>query len=389
MTKLASLVGLLLLALSMGCSSEETEQSSPPPPPGRVKAATYNLGLALGFVDAATERAPLTIAAAAEIDVDVLCVQEVWTPADVQSLRSAAATSLPNTVFPDPQPDSDPGQAACGDSDQAALDTLRSCVDGSCADVCSDQLVNCVLTECVAELVAVPTVCQTCLQANVGKPLDDMLAACNSGSEAYAYGGSFGIGLLTHLPLSATEELVLQSTTSRRAVIYGELDTVLGPVHAFCTHLTAGLSSVEYQGAYGSWEEEQAAQVTELVAFVDQKAGADGMVLLMGDLNTGPAGERYTAEVPANYDRFSAAGLSNPYLTPGNEPCTFCNTNPLVDGAADDSESVVIDHLLLRNMPAQAWAERILDQDVPLPEYCGGPATLKYSDHYGVRAHLP
>ena len=388
MNTTACLLALPLLVVSMGCSSEEMEQSSPPPP-GRVKAGTYNLGLALSFVDAAVERAPLTIPVAAAIDVDVLCVQEVWTPADVQSLRSAAATTFPNTVFVDPQPDSDPGVPACGASDQAALDTLRSCADASCADVCADQLVNCVLTECVQELAAVPTVCQTCLQANVGKPIDDMLATCNSDTEAYVYGGAFGIGLLTHLPLSATDELQLESTTIRRAVIYGELDTVLGPVHAFCTHLSAGLSSVEYQGPYGSWEEEQAAQVDELIAFVEQKAGADGMVMVMGDLNTGPAGESYIAEVPANYDRFVAAGLSNPYLTPADEPCTFCRTNPLVDGAADESESVVIDHILLRNMPAESWGERILDGDLTVPDYCGETADLKHSDHYGVRTHLP
>jgi endonuclease/exonuclease/phosphatase family metal-dependent hydrolase len=377
----------LVLAL-VGCSSDETEEQEPPPP-GRVKAVTYNLGLALGFVDAAVERAPFTIPAAVAVDADVLCVQEVWTAADVQSLTSAAAATLPNTRFLDPQPDTDPGQPACGASDQASLTTLRTCVDTSCADICTDQLVNCVLGECGLELAAVPGTCQTCLQANVGKPIDDILSTCNASSEAYTYGGAFGIGLLTHLPLSGADELVLQSTTTRRAVIYAELDTPLGPVHSFCTHLTAGLSSVEYQGPYGSWEEEQAAQLDELIAWVDQKAGADAQVLVMGDLNTGPAGENYIAEVSGNYDKVVAAGLSNPYLAGPAEPCTFCRTNPLVDGAADESESVVIDHVLLRNGPANAWAERVLDEDLGLPDYCGGPATLKHSDHYGVRAHLP
>lgn len=387
MHRLACLLGLPLLVALTGCSDSETE-SSTPPPPGRVKAVTYNLGLALGFVDATLERGPFAIQAAAEIDTDVLCVQEVWTPEDVAALQSAAAR-FPNTVFPAPQPDSDPGQAACGASDQAALTTLRTCVDTNCADICADQLVNCVLGECGADLAAVPTVCQTCLQANVGKPIDDILAACNATSEAYVYGGSFGIGLLTHVPILSSEELVLQSTTTRRAVIHAELDTVLGPVHAFCTHLTAGLSAVEYQGPYGSWEEEQSAQIDEMLALVEQKAGADGQVLLMGDLNTGPAGESYIAEVPVNYDKLVAAGLANPYLAPADEPCTFCRTNPLVDGAADESASVVIDHILLRNMPAESWSERVIDGDLALAEYCGEAANLKHSDHYGVRTHLP
>lgn len=381
-------LGMFLLVASMGCSDSETE-SSAPPPPGRVKAVTYNLGLALGFVDAAVERTPHTIEAVAAVEADVLCVQEVWTAEDVAALQAAAAAALPNQLFPAPQPDSDPGQPACGASEQAALDTLRSCVDDSCADVCTDQLVNCVLGECAAELTAVPGDCQTCLQANVGQPIDDILAACNAGSEAYAYGGAFGIGLLTHLPTTVTEEHVFESTTNRRGVIYAELDTEFGPVHAFCTHLTAGLSSVEYTGPHGSWLEEQAMQVQELVALIEQKAGADGMVLLMGDLNTGPAGEQYVAEAPDNYDLLVGAGFRNPYVAPADEPCTFCRTNPLVEGASDESGSVVIDHVLVRNAPAQAWAERILDGDLQLTEYCGEPVTLKHSDHYGVRAHLP
>lgn len=389
MLKLRHLALPLLCAALAGCSDDETEPEGKTCQPASAHAATFNLGLALGFVDAAAERAPLTIQAVAGLDTDILCVQEVWTPEDVSALQGATAGTWPNNIFPAPQPDSNPGEPACTASDQPLLTALRTCVETNCADVCTDQLISCVLTECVTELTAVPGDCQTCLQANVGKPIDDILDACNSGSAAYAYEGAFGIGLLTHYPIVASEEHVFQSTTNRRAVVYAQLDTPLGPLHSFCTHLTAGLSSVEYTGPFGSWEEEQAAQIDDMINFVNEKAGSDGMVLLMGDMNTGPAGENYIAEVPGNFDKFVAAGFRNPYLEATDEPCTFCRTNPLVDGAPDESESVVIDHNLFRNIGGETCGERVLDQPMDVPEYCGAPVSLPPSDHYGVRTGLP
>jgi endonuclease/exonuclease/phosphatase family metal-dependent hydrolase len=375
-------LALATLSLTLvGCSDGDDAGE---PAPLVLRVATYNAGLAVGFVDAAQERAPLTTAAAAALPTDVLCVQEFWRSGDVDALASAAASSLPHQLFPAPQPDTNPGAPACQASDLTALET---CVNTNCADACDDQIVDCALTNCQVELLGIPSECQACLQANIGGTLESIQQICTSGSVAYAYGGAFGTGLLSSAPIVAQEEHVFDSTTNRRSVLYAQLDTDVGPVHAFCTHLTAVFDSIEYPRPTGSWEEEQAAQIDEMLAYIDGKAGAGGMVVLMGDMNTGPAGDGYAAEVPAHYDKFIAAGYANPYIDRADEPCTFCFDNPLITGT-DHSDSGVIDHVLLRGFAGTAGAERILDGSLDLPEYCGAPATVAYSDHYGVLATI-
>ncbi|MBI4704113.1 MAG: hypothetical protein HY744_23640, partial [Deltaproteobacteria bacterium] len=136
----------------------------------------------------------------------------------------------------------------------------------------------------------------------------------------------------------------------------------------------------------GSWEEEQAQQIDELLAYVDEKAGTTPAII-MGDMNTGPAGASFVGEVPANYAKFVKAGLHSPYVERAAAQCTFCQTNPLVAGAADDSQSVVIDHVLLRSFAGVAMAERVLDQPIQV-ETCGKPIAAAYSDHYGVMVSL-
>ena len=50
---------------------------------------TWNVGLAHGFVDDAAARLPGILEALKEADVDVICLQEVWEPADRDRIRDA------------------------------------------------------------------------------------------------------------------------------------------------------------------------------------------------------------------------------------------------------------------------------------------------------------
>ncbi|MBI4704114.1 MAG: hypothetical protein HY744_23645, partial [Deltaproteobacteria bacterium] len=223
---LGALVGLA------ACGGDE----EPVTPPPSLRVATYNAGLAVGFVTAAKERAPLTSQAIAGLGANLVCVQEYWRKDHVAALQQATAASLPQTFFPDPMPDDNPGEAACTHEELAELD---ACVKAKC-DVCVDELVKCVLKNCGAEFSAVPEGCSGCLQANVGQELDDIVQSCTSGSVAYAYGGAFGTGILTGATIKAKDQTVFASHTNRRAVLHVELETApLGTVHAFCTHLTA------------------------------------------------------------------------------------------------------------------------------------------------------
>jgi endonuclease/exonuclease/phosphatase family metal-dependent hydrolase len=343
-----------------------------------LTAVTFNAGLAQGFVPLAAERVPLVAEALADLDADVVALQEVWAPEDVQAIADAVQARYPNQCFLDPQPET-AGEPACPPPE---LDALSGCAQTWCADATPDQLAACVLEHCGAEFAGLSGKCQTCLGANIGSDLDTGEAACTKSSELYAYGGSFGIGLLSRYPIETWDETVLDSSLNRRAVIHAVLDTGDAvPLHVFATHLSAVFSDIPYPGV-GTWAGEQRDQIERLLALIAERVPAGEPVLVLGDLNTGPELPGIVGEVPENFSLLTATDLVAPYVEALPEPgCTFCADNPLV-GGADDDESVVIDHVLVRGLQASA-ARRIFDQPVPV---AGTDARL--SDHYGVLVTL-
>ena len=381
----------LIFGLSLGviaCSDDDPVE--PETMPGEMIAATYNLGLAVGFVAASEERAPLTTTAVGELPADVLCVQEAWLPEHVDMLNAATSEQLPNATYIPADAGDVSNDATCMPGE---TDALQACVAMECGDVCVDQLVGCALANCNPEVQAIQTAnppCFTCIGANIGMSIAAIVDACENGSKEYLFGGSFGVGLLTNAEVLASDTLVLDSVLNRRGIIYNHLKTDIGEVHAFCTHLTATFSSIPYPGSdhADSYEEEQNLQLDAFHAFVDSKT-SDGQVLLMGDMNNGPAGDGYMAEAGDNYTKLLKDGTyANPYIaTPGHQ-CTFCKDNPIIaaEASADDTESAVIDHVLIGGFEtgsAEAAAERIMT-DAIMVDNCGETIDSALSDHYGV-----
>ena len=344
-----------------------------------LELVTFNAGLARGFVDLAEVRVDPVAEAIAGLEADVVALQEVWEPEDVDRIRSAAeAAGFTEALFLDPAPETS-GEPACHDDELAGTE---ACVRASCAGVPDDQLADCVLSSCGAEFGGLCETCQTCLGANVGQPLDTVLQTCQSGAATYAYEGSFGIGLLSRLPVLESDHLVLDSSLNRRAVLHAVVDAGdLGEVHVFATHLSAVFADIPYPGE-GTWADEQATQIRRLLELVDERVGEGEPVVILGDLNTGPATTTLAGEVPENFQLLLDAGFEAPYLDGDEPPCTFCADNPLV-GGADDDASVAIDHILVRDLPGDAQAERILDAEVTV-EGAEGPTATRLSDHYGV-----
>jgi endonuclease/exonuclease/phosphatase family metal-dependent hydrolase len=369
-------------AATTAAATTEVPAPTEPAAPASLTVVTYNAGLARGFVDLAEERVPLVVDAVASLDADLVAVQEVWDPADVDALVAGVADEFPEQVFLEPSPEVAEAAACPG----TELDALESCARTKCAGVPADQLADCVLTNCGAEYGACSPTCQTCLAANIGGTLDDVVSTCRTASERYAYGGAFGIGLLSRHPVLSSEEIVLDSSLNRRAVIYAVVDVAgVGPVHVFATHLSAVFADIPYPGE-GTWEGEQRAQIERMLALIDERVPDGEPVVLLGDLNTGPAvpgDPGIAAEVPDNFALLPAAGLDAPYLdaSPPEPRCTFCADNPLV-GGADDDFSVLIDHVLTRGLEASA-ARRVLDEPVTV-----GTAESRLSDHYGVEVSL-
>jgi endonuclease/exonuclease/phosphatase family metal-dependent hydrolase len=380
--RILTLAPALALALA-GCGDDT--------PSAELRAATYNAGLAPGFVDHTEARAPITTAELADHDFDVLCVQEYFVPAHWQALVQATADRYQDSLYLEPMPEDD---GAGDDEDEGACteeetDPLVACVQEHCADVSNDELTDCALNECAEEVDALSGGCLACVAANLGQSIDDIITACAEGSGTYAYDGSFGIGLLTASPMADKDSIVMDSNLTRRGVLYGRMsDEEFGDVHLFCTHLSPVFSSVPFPGD-GSWEQEQIDQIEALLAFVGEKVGEGEPVLVLGDLNTGPAAGGVAAEQPEHYARFEAAGFLNPYTAGDAAECTFCADNLLVGGGADHEDSGIIDHVLVRGLDTGAsyQAARFMTETIDI-EVDGETVTTQYSDHYGVLVEI-
>lgn len=408
-----------------------------------LRVGTYNAGLAYGFVKHAEQRAPELFEALPKTGLDILCVQEFWTSADWNKLSAAAFESnvWRNSYRRPPKPEADEpimgdaagldasfdaarldaammdsaadsalmDAAADGASMDAAVDAsepgvrctaeeadpLETCARASCSDVSTDDLVDCVVKACGAEVGALGEACFGCVVGAIGNDLDTILDRCGPEGEGgtdggYAYEGSFGTGILSNMPLRDPDALVLRSTTNRRAVLYAKFGgTAAGTVHFFCTHLTANLTQLPYTGPYDSWADEQAAQIDAMLAWIDEKAGTDGSVIVAGDFNSGPGMGDIRASLPENYAKYGQAGYDNPYAEQPNAKCTSCDDNPLGDDLAVATGSL-IDHVFTRNISESDYeksAERFLTEPLNL-QVEGESVESAYSDHYGVKLEL-
>ena len=255
------MVGLLLAACgdddtSDAAAPEATDPASasttaPDEDPARLRIATFNAGLAEGFVPLATERQPLVAEALAGLDAEVVFLQEVWSPEAVAELTETTSATFPEAVFPEPVPDTELGDPACTVDELA---DLEACIAQNCADAGPDELVECVLTNCATQYAGLCEECQSCIAANVGNTIEEGIANCTTASSAFAYDGSVGIGLLSKAVILNTDVLVLESSLNRRAVLHALVDVEgFGPVNVFGTHLSAVFSDIHDPGE-GTWE---------------------------------------------------------------------------------------------------------------------------------------
>ena len=344
---------------------------------GDYTFVTYNAGLAVGFVPAADVREPEISAALAGLDADVICLQEVWLPTQVDAIAGATSSAFPHQYFPAASQSSD---AQCNPGE---LDSLLTCMDDAgCSDLCIDQVDDCLFDNCGVQFLLLPKDCMRCGMANVGSAPSDIADTCQDAPVEYAYGGSFGTGILSKHPIVSTDELVFTSTTNRRSALKAVIDTPDGDVAVTCTHLTAVFDTTPYPRDSGDWESEQAVQVAELIDWVDNDATEHKV--LMGDMNTGPEVGEINAEAPDNWDIFDDADFDIPYLD-DDPTCTYCAENGLLAGSADNDDDRIIDHVMFRGWSAYPANARVLDQELPGTESCGDtfdPGAL--SDHYGV-----
>jgi len=340
---------------------------------------TYNAGLATGFVPAAEERTQPVADALAATEADIICLQEVWYEDHIQTVKDTTADTFPHSFFPAPN-QLQLDEPACQDGE---LDSLLSCMEDNCTDICADDIPGCLLSNCPIQFLGLGKDCNRCTQANVGATPSEIAAVCETETIEYSYGGSFGTGLLSKHPIVSTKELLLESTTSRRSVLHAVVDLPGGEADVYCTHLTAIFSLIPYPREEGSWAEEQRVQVETMVDFIDSSSTHD-TVVVMGDMNNGPAVGNSEAEYPEHYALLEGMGMSNPYVEAEGE-CTFCNTNNLTSTDSDEANRV-IDHVFVKGHTT-ATPSRVYDQAMDT-ESCGEAIPGHLSDHYGVRVDI-
>lgn len=381
---LALVAGMLIVAASCeGDDDDDDDNDDDDSAPQTHSFTTYNTGLAHGYVDLADERLPVLLETLPQADFDVLCLQEVWSDEDINAVLNAASTAFSGSLRYDTTgdfegDDDDDDEPPCDD-----LSELQTCAENNeCVDDDGYVDIECAFAFCLDEINALAPDCFNCLASNIDKPLTEIIETCTTtGGNNLAYGASNGLILLSNLELSGTDHLQLDFFFTVRIVLYAKALTDAGPVHLFCTHLTADISAtVEYTGDYGSYEEEQALQIDALLAYIEQKAGDEPAVLL-GDLNTGPATETLDGEFPDNYDLLVDGGLVDPYLEKLPDTCTWCASNDLTGG----DKSSIIDHVLFWNFPADAAYAPARIYDDPITVTVDEQEQETYlSDHFGA-----
>jgi len=368
----------LALALLGGCSNPPDsgidDTATTEPDDGKLTFLTYNAGLADGFVPGAESRIPLVAAAISESDAEIVCLQEVWTPEQVAAVDMGAADRFPHRAWPDALQAADVG---CQDGE---IDEMVDCLVDACDVTCVDEVVDCAFLSCALPFLGLPPDCMRCAFAHVG--VDPVVAkdTCVDDPVEFAYGGSYGTGILSKYPIIQTDQITFDSTTNRRGATHAVIDAPDGPVDVYCTHLTAVFAVIPYPRDTGSWAEEQLLQFDGLLDWMGTVAQTPHQALL-GDLNSGPDGDGVTAQDPDGYDLLVADGFDVPYVDLDGR-CTFCNDNPLI-GGDDPEDNALIDHVMLKGFTDYS-ATRAIDGTVSADSCAVDLSVSAVSDHYGV-----
>jgi endonuclease/exonuclease/phosphatase family metal-dependent hydrolase len=343
--------------------------------------ATFNAGLAYGYVLYAEERQPLIGTGVAGVEADVVCMQEVWLPEDMDDLLSAASSTFPYSYWENTyDPEANTGPAACIESETA---DLLACVNANCLD--APSLSDCVLANCPTEfgtLASANPDCVNCLVANLSHTVEEIFDTCHSESKEFLYEAANGVAILSRWELRDTAHLVMDSTFNKRLVLFARTENDAGEsVALFCTHLTPEFDGVPYTGDLGSWQEEQAHQIGQIMTFIDEQAQEGEMIVFMADTNNGPELPSIDADLPENYALITDAGFVDPYAEAESPLCTYCAENPL---NVDMTRNAYIDHVFFKNPPSSATYEpfRIIDGVLTL-ETDDGTLDVRHSDHYG------
>ena len=353
--------------------------------------ATYNVGLAHGYVAYSDERAKLLGAELSQVDSDVLCLQEVWQAEDQSLLTNNLKATFPFVLSIPAHPRLASRNGICGVKDLLGENRFLSCLGKFCLRKTGQEQTSCLIENCssaLEELKAKNEQCAAALFAQVGQgTLSALWAVISPFSKAQtlAYGGSAGVMLFSKRPLKLINilDFVDSSTINRRALLHAQTTDGKGAsVQVMCTHLTADLQGeIPYPGKYKSWTEETQVQAR---AISDYASHVDGPLVFMGDFNcsfpekNNPKNLHLTN--PDGCQMLNHGGWTSMSQDLFSD-CTFCAENPLVN---KNTESTILDHVLFKGSGSVIEVSRIMEQGLPVAP----DKVTPLSDHYGLRAEI-
>jgi endonuclease/exonuclease/phosphatase family metal-dependent hydrolase len=382
--------GIVFATILLACCNGDDDDQS--------RIATFNLGLAFGYVPEASARIDPIIEALEASAFDLVCLQELWVDQDesgewttdvIDRVLEGVSDTYPHSHWSRTRVPDDAPEVGCT-TDEA--DMLLGCAEPACGDEPPDNLATCVLANCDEEFQSTSSACQTCLVTNLGRPLDEIAEACRGVTRGgVVYDGHNGLAIISKHPLESTGILELDYVLTARSALYATVDLPgAGPTDVYCTHIAADLSEeIAYpeDAAFSSFAEENADQTARILEHAEQSTSAPNVALL-GDFNHGPAVGEYRAELPANYRMVVDATYESPVTQLDPPRCTFCDDNILVGRTGPGGK--IIDHIYLRLGQGVRWEDAaiIYDEPVEITGADGERREVHLSDHYGVAVTL-
>ncbi len=367
------------------CGGDQTDVADPVT---ELSLVTFNAALGVGLAPYPEQRLAAIQRDLASVGADVICLQEVWQPENIEQLTEALAREFPYAHRSVQAVGGSAGGTACTAAEASLLST---CIAESCAEVEGNALPLCAIANCAPAFTEVSTSCQQCIAANqAATDVQNLTTICSaSDGAAAAYRDQTGLLILSRLPLEELDYVAFESSLGDRGALSARLQTDFsGSVDIYCTHLAASLREVPYTGAYGSWQGERLRQIDQFLEHVSATRAPSGAAALLGDMNCGPGTPLASAASPDAFERFVTADFSDPYVE-GDGRCTFCSNNPLNGLVSDAEEGALIDHVLVSGFvdTVSSSAARIFDDTIDIQAEGSAVQTAR-SDHYGVRVAI-
>ncbi len=346
-----------------------------------------------------------------ELDTDIVCIQEIFEKKDIKAVKDFLGSDENSEKYKyswnliTDNEDVEAIPAACSQSDIApiGLCILMNCMGSGGLDPI------CIATECLGEIMALPADCRNCLLSEIGGIISgegdimEILMKCTVSQKVeYKYSGNNGVMLLSKYPLKDRNFVSLSSSGVSRAAIYATLGKMesydsdgnlrvyepkpgVGDVQIICTGLSKPLEGEDYDGPFGSWQQEQMIQVSEILQLEVNEDVVQRVIL--GDFAGNIAGGINIRERnPGPVSYILNEGWYDPYFDVHRDdeiPCTVCPENPLVD---EIEPGFVPDHIFFRNRKGYKFkTERLLiNKFVHLDFEAREKIKFSISDHYAV-----